>query len=327
MILVTGGAGFIGSNLVAALVERGERVVVCDRLGPGDKWRNLVRHEIEDFISPGELRGYLDARGTLLDSVVHLGAISETTATDGDLLVANNFKLSQELWDWCAEQRKPFVYASSAATYGDGAAGFDDDMSVAYLARLRPLNAYGWSKQLFDRWVARRLVGETPRPPQWAGLKLFNVYGPNEYHKGPQASVVWHLFRQIAEDGVARLFQSHRPDVPDGDQKRDFVWVGDCVEAMLWLLETPEVTGLFNLGTGRARSFAELARALFTAMDRPENIEYVPTPEAIRDRYQYFTEAKMDRLAAAGYQRPFTSLEAGVAYYLHDYLESDDPYR
>jgi ADP-L-glycero-D-manno-heptose 6-epimerase len=151
MILVTGGAGFIGSNLVAALVERGERVVVCDRLGPGDKWRNLVRHEIEDFISPGELRGYLDARGTLLDSVVHLGAISETTATDGDLLVANNFKLSQELWDWCAEQRKPFVYASSAATYGDGAAGFDDDMSVAYLARLRPLNAYGWSKQLPDR--------------------------------------------------------------------------------------------------------------------------------------------------------------------------------
>lgn len=327
MILVTGGAGFIGSNLVAALVERGERVVVCDRLGSGEKWQNLVRHELEDFISPGELSGYLETRGALLDTVVHLGAISQTTATDGDQLVVNNFKLSQELWDWCAGERKPFLYASSAATYGDGAAGFDDDMSVAYLARLRPLNAYGWSKLLFDRWVARRLVGEAPQPPQWAGLKFFNVYGPNEYHKEAQASVVRHLFLQIAESGTARLFQSHRPGVPDGGQQRDFVWVGDCVDVLLWLLENPEVTGLFNLGTGRARSFAELARALFTAMEKPESIEYVPTPEAIRDRYQYFTEAKMGRLTAAGYQRPFTSLEAGVAYYLHDYLESDDPYR
>jgi ADP-L-glycero-D-manno-heptose 6-epimerase len=327
MILVTGGAGFIGSNLVAALVERGERVVVCDRLGSGEKWRNLAKHELEDFIAPDQLTGYLEAWGAVLDAVVHLGATSETTATDGDLLVANNFKLPQALWDWCAGERKPFLYASSAATYGDGAAGFDDDMSVAHLARLRPLNAYGWSKLLFDRWVARRLVGDAPRPPQWAGLKFFNVYGPNEYHKGAQASVARHLFPQIAESGTARLFQSHRPDVPDGGQKRDFVWVGDCVDVMLWLLENPEATGLFNLGTGRARSFAELARALFTAMEKPEDIEYVPTPEAIRDRYQYFTEAKMDRLAAAGYQRPFTSLEAGVAYYLHDYLESDDPYR
>jgi len=327
MILVTGGAGFIGSNLVAALVERSERVVVCDRLGSGEKWRNLAKHELEDFIAPEQLTDFLEVRGAVLDAVVHLGATSETTAMDGGLLVANNFKLPQALWDWCSAERKPFLYASSAATYGDGAAGFDDDMSVAYLARLRPLNAYGWSKLLFDRWVARRLVGEAPRPPQWAGLKFFNVYGPNEYHKGPQASVARHLFTQIAEGGTARLFQSHRPDVPDGGQQRDFVWVGDCVDVLLWLLENPEVTGLFNLGTGRARSFAELARALFTAMEKPESIEYVPTPEAIRDRYQYFTEAKMGRLTAAGYQRPFTSLEAGVAYYLHDYLESDDPYR
>ncbi len=327
MILVTGGAGFIGSNLVAALVERGERVVVCDRLGSGEKWRNLAKHELEDFVAPDQLTGYLEAWGAVLDAVVHLGATSETTAMDGDLLVENNFKLPQTLWDWCSGERKPFLYASSAATYGDGAAGFDDDMSVAYLARLRPLNAYGWSKLLFDRWVARRLVGEAPRPPQWAGLKFFNVYGPNEYHKGAQASVARHLFRQIAESGTARLFKSHRPEVPDGGQQRDFVWVGDCVDVILWLLENPEVTGLFNLGTGRARSFADLARALFTAMEKPEDIEYVPTPEAIRDRYQYFTEAKMDRLAAAGYKRPFTSLEAGVAYYLHDYFESDDPYR
>jgi ADP-L-glycero-D-manno-heptose 6-epimerase len=327
MILVTGGAGFIGSNLVATLVERGERVVVCDRLGSDEKWRNLAKHELEDFVAPDRLTGYLEARGAVLDAVVHLAATSETTAPDGDLLVSNNFAVPQTLWDWCSGKRKPFLYASSAATYGDGAAGFDDDMSAAYLARLRPLNAYGWSKLLFDRWVARRSVDEAPCPPQWAGLKFFNVYGPNEYHKSDQASVTRQLFEQITETGTARLFQSHRPDVPDGGQRRDFVWVGDCVDVMLWLLENPEITGLFNLGTGQARSFAELARALFAAMDKPEDIEYVPTPETIRDSYQYFTEAKMDRLAAAGYRRPFTSLEAGVAYYLHDYLENDDPYR
>lgn len=327
MILVTGGAGFIGSNLVAALTEGGARVVVCDHLGQGGKWRNLAKHELEDFVAPDNLSGYLTKRGPLLKAVVHLGAISDTTATDLDLLVANNFKLSEQLWDWCAGQQKPFIYASSAATYGDGSSGFDDDMSAAYQARLRPLNAYGWSKQLFDRWVARRLVDEGPRPPQWAGLKFFNVYGPNEYHKGPQASVAYHLYRQISEGGPARLFQSHRPDIPDGGQKRDFVWVGDCVEVMLWLLENPEVSGLFNIGSGQARSFAELASALFAALGIPENIDFIPTPEAIRDNYQYFTEAKMERLAAAGCQGRFTTLEEGVERYVKDYLAQEDPYR
>lgn len=327
MILVTGGAGFIGSNLVAALTESGRRVVVCDRFGQDGKWRNLAKHEVEDFVAPDDLSGYLTKRGPLLKAVVHLGAISDTTASDLDLLVANNFKLSERLWDWCAGQQKPFIYASSAATYGDGGSGFDDDMSAAYQARLRPLNPYGWSKHLFDRWVARRLVDEGPRPPQWAGLKFFNVYGPNEYHKGAQASVAYHLYRQISEGGPARLFQSHRPDIPDGGQKRDFVWVGDCVEVMLWLLENPETSGLFNVGGGQARSFTELASALFSALGVPENIDYIPTPEAIRDTYQYFTEAKMERLAAAGCQGRFTTLEEGVERYVKDYLALGDPYR
>ncbi len=327
MILVTGGAGFIGSNLVAALSERGTPVIVCDRLGAGDKWRNLAKHELEDFVPADELRDFLQRRGPTLRAVVHLAATSETTARDADLLVANNFKLSQWLWEWCAGARKPLIYASSAATYGDGDAGFEDDMSASYLARLAPLNAYAWSKHLFDRWAARRLVSEGLRPPQWAGLQLFNVYGPNEYHKGAQASVAWQLYQQISQGKPARLFKSHHPDYPDGGQKRDFVWVGDCVEVMLWLLDNPEVSGLFNLGCGRARSFAELASAVFAALDQPEQIKYVVTPKALRERYQYFTEAKMDRLAEAGYQAPFTPLEHGVAHYLRDYLATADPYR
>jgi ADP-L-glycero-D-manno-heptose 6-epimerase len=327
MLLVTGGAGFIGSNLVAALSARGEAVVVCDRLGQGDKWRNLAHHEVEDVIPPEELPTFLRWAEGRLSAVFHLGAISATTETDGDALIANNFRLSKVFWDHCTAEQIPLIYASSAATYGDGAEGFDDDMDRTHLARLRPLNGYGWSKHLFDRWVARRVAEELPAPPQWAGLKFFNVYGPNEYHKGGQASVAWHLFGQLSRGEPARLFQSHHPDYADGGQLRDFIWVGDCVDVMLWLRDTPGVSGLFNVGTGQARSFADLARAVFAALERPENISYVPTPESIRDKYQYFTEAKMARLRGAGYDRPFTALEDGVARYLRDFLTRPDPYR
>ena len=327
MLLVTGGAGFIGSNLVAALCERGRSVIVCDRLGHGDKWRNLAHHEVEDVIPPEELPQFLRWAEGRLAAVFHLGAISATTEGDGDALLANNFRLSKVFWDHCAREEIPLVYASSAATYGDGAQGFDDDPDRASLARLRPLNGYGWSKHLFDRWVQRRLARGEAAPPQWAGLKFFNVYGPNEYHKGGQASVAWHLLGQLSRGEPATLFRSHHPDYADGGQLRDFIWVGDCVEVMLWLLDNPAVSGLFNVGTGKARSFAELARAVFAALDRPENISYVPTPEAIRERYQYFTEAKMARLRAAGYDRSFTELEDGVARYVGDFLTQTDPYR
>jgi ADP-L-glycero-D-manno-heptose 6-epimerase len=327
MILVTGGAGFIGSNLVAALTERGERVAVCDRLRAGGKWRNLARLPLYELILPEMLSEWLAQQGERLTAIVHLGAISSTTETDADLVIEVNFRLPQSLWRWCASSGKPFIYASSAATYGAGEHGFDDDVSLAALARLRPLNPYGWSKHLFDRWVAQALEDGDPRPPQWVGLKFFNVYGPNEYHKGQMRSVVAHKYPLAAEGNPVTLFRSYRPGIADGDQKRDFIYVRDCVEAMIWLLDQPHVNGLFNLGTGQARSFEELARALFTALERPARIEYVEMPAAVRAHYQYFTEARTERLRAAGYSRPFTTLEDGVRDYVQRYLSQPDPYR
>ncbi|MCZ4281864.1 ADP-glyceromanno-heptose 6-epimerase [Kiloniella laminariae] len=327
MYLVTGGAGFIGSNLVAALVQQGKSVVVCDWLGSGDKWRNLARHELEDIIPPEKMKDYLSQHGERISAVFHMGAISATTETNADALMDNNFRLSKTLWNICATRRIPFIYASSAATYGGGEGGFDDDQSIEHLAKLLPLNGYGWSKQLFDRWVARRIANNAPQPPQWAGLKFFNVYGPNEYHKEGQASVPYHLFKQITTGEPARLFQSHHPDYPDGGQLRDFISVDDCINVMLWLKDNRKVSGLFNVGTGQARTFSDLARAVFAAMDKNENIKYVPTPEAIRDKYQYFTEANMDKLKAAGYDRPFLTLEEGVTRYIQEHLARENAYR
>ncbi|GAB5467835.1 MAG: ADP-glyceromanno-heptose 6-epimerase [Rhodospirillales bacterium] len=326
MYLVTGGAGFIGSNLTAALVERGERVVVADRLGQDDKWLNIAKLLLDDIVSPEALPDWL-AQAPDLKGVIHLGAISATTERDMDLLVRNNLQLSQAVWRCCAERRLPLIYASSAATYGDGEAGFDDDSSPQALARLRPLNGYGWSKHLFDRWALREVAEGRPRPPQWVGLKFFNVYGPNEYHKGGMRSVAHRVFHQAQAGGPATLFASHRPDYADGEQLRDFVYVEDCVSVMLWLLETGRASGLFNLGTGEAQSFNRLARAVFAALNQVAKIDYVPTPESLRPRYQYFTQAKMDRLRAAGYDRPFLSVEDGVARYVHDHLLNQDPYR
>jgi ADP-L-glycero-D-manno-heptose 6-epimerase len=327
MILVTGGAGFIGSNLVAALAERGARIVVCDRLGHGDKWRNLARVPLEELVAPEALPGWLPGHAADIATIVHLGAISATTESDADLIVAVNFRLSQELWRWCAANGKRFIYASSAATYGGGEQGFDDDPAPAALARLRPLNPYGWSKQLFDRWVIRQVEEGAARPAQWVGLKFFNVYGPNEYHKGEMRSVVAHKYPLAAASRPITLFRSHRPDVPDGGQKRDFIYVRDCVEVMLWLLDHAGINGLFNLGTGQARTFADLAGALCAALDRPLHLEFIDTPPAVRAHYQYFTEARMDRLRQAGYTQPFTSLEAGVMDYVRRYLAQPDPYR
>jgi ADP-L-glycero-D-manno-heptose 6-epimerase len=256
-----------------------------------------------------------------------MGAISATTETDADLIVHTNFTLSQRLWAWCAAHGARFLYASSAATYGGGEAGFDDEFSIEALRRLRPLNAYGWSKHLFDRRVARLLAGNAARPPQWVGAKFFNVYGPNEYHKGPMKSVVAQLFPRAREGEPAALFRSHRPGVPDGGQQRDFVHVDDVVDMLLFLYDRPAVSGLFNMGSGRARSFKDLAEAVYRALGREPRIEYVDTPEAIRAKYQYFTEANLARLRAAGYDRSTTPLEDGVARYVQQFLATDDPYR
>ncbi len=325
MILVTGGAGFIGSNLVAALAAEGRDVVVSDRLRCGDKWKNLAKSDFRELVDPDRLDDWLARSGTGLDAVVHLGAISSTTETDADLIYETNVRLSTRLWHWCADRGVPYVYASSAATYGDGGTGFDDD--VAALPSLRPLNPYGWSKHFFDRFVQHEVGAGRPQPPQWVGLKFFNVYGPNEYHKGSMQSVVAQKYPLVAAGKPVTLFASAHPDYPDGGQMRDFIYVADCVDVMLWLLENRGVSGLFNLGTGVARSFADLARAMAVAAGAEPRIEFVPMPEALRGRYQYFTEARMERLAAAGYRRGFTSLEDGVRDYVQRYLSQADRYR
>ena len=329
MILVTGGAGFIGSNIVAGLVEQGAwDVAVCDRLREADqgKWRNIAKHAIADFVAPEALAEWLAWHEDELEAIVHMGAISSTTEPDADKIVHTNFTLSRDLWDWAAEHGVRLIYASSAATYGDGEGGFSDADDLASLSALRPLNAYGWSKALFDLY-ARRHADRGRAPGQWVGLKFFNVYGPNEAHKGSMRSVVAQKWPQAARGEPITLFKSHREGVDDGGQLRDFIYVRDAVEVVAWLLANPQVNGVYNLGTGRARSFRDLAQALFAAAGREGRIDYVDMPAAIRDRYQYFTQAEMGRLAAAGYDRPFATLEQGVADYVGMYLSQPDPYR
>lgn len=327
MIVVTGGAGFIGSNLVAALEAAGQRnLVVCDWLGRDEKWRNIAKRDLADLIAPEALFDFLDARRGTIETIFHMGAISATTETDADLIARTNIDLPQRLWHWCAENGARLIYASSAATYGDGSAGFEDDDSAAGLAALRPLNAYGWSKLAFDRRAAR-FVRRGITPPQWAGLRFFNVYGPNEYHKGGQMSVVPQIYNRVAAGQAARLFRSHHPDYADGGQLRDFIAVEDCADVMLWLHGNPAVSGLFNCGAGAARSFRDLTESVCRALGQAPNIEYVDTPETIRAKYQYFTQASMAKLRRAGYDRQFAALEAGVSRYVLKYLAAEDPYR
>ncbi|WP_207762590.1 ADP-glyceromanno-heptose 6-epimerase [Niveispirillum lacus] len=327
MTILTGGAGFIGSNIAGALAARGEEVVICDRLGYGDKWRNLARHLVTGFVAPEDLPGWLAAHAGSVKSVIHMGAISATTETDVDLITDTNIKFSNLLWDWCAAQDVPLIYASSAATYGDGAQGFSDDNDPAALARLRPLNAYGWSKLVFDRFAVDQIRRGRRRPPQWAGLRFFNVYGPNEYHKGEMMSVTAKNYATAVAGGRVRLFKSHRPDYADGGQLRDFVYVRDCVDVVLWLLDHPSTNGIFNVGSGQARSFADLMAALYRAVGREPAIDYIDMPETLRAKYQYFTQAELGRLRMAGYTAPMTVLEDGVTDYVEHYLSQPDPYR
>ena len=324
MILITGGAGFIGSNLNAALAELGHEVAIVDWLGSEGKWRNLAAHPPALLLAPEALEDFL-ATEPPLEMVFHLGAISATTATDGDLVWMTNVDLSTMLWTWCAAHQVRLVYASSAATYGDGTAGFDDDIDA--LHTLKPRNLYGWSKHAFDLWVAKMLRTGEARPPQWAGLKFFNVYGPNEYHKGSMISVVKVKHDDILAGHAPRLFRSTQPGLVDGQQMRDFIWVGDVVDVMLWLLTAPGVNGLFNLGTGFARSYQHLAEAVCRAAQVPERVEFIDMPATLRGGYQSFTQAKTERLRAAGYNGQFTVLEEGVRSYVADYLETPDPYR
>ena len=328
VVLVTGGAGFIGSNVVAELVGGDRDVVVCDylRTSAGGKWRNLSKQAIADFIAPDALFGWLERRGGDVAAVVHMGAVSSTREVDADLVIHTNFTLSRDLFDWCARREKQFVYASSAAVYGDGALGFDDDPSPEAMNVLRPLNPYGWSKLLFDAYAVRQAARELA-PPQWSGLRFFNVYGPNEYHKGSMRSVVAGIWPTVAAGETVQLFRSYRDDYSDGGQKRDFVYVRDAAKVAAWLVERPEVSGIFNVGSGNARTFHDLALATFAAAGRDPRVVFIDMPDDLVGAYQYFTEAKLDRLTSIGYTTPFTTLEAGVADYVAGFLSRPDPYR
>ncbi|MGB0920873.1 MAG: ADP-glyceromanno-heptose 6-epimerase [Alphaproteobacteria bacterium] len=329
MIIVTGGAGFIGSNIVAELNAAGRGdVTVVDWFGTDDKWKNLAKAELDEIVPPEALDDLLARRSNDISGIVHMGAISATTEADVDLIVRSNIILTIKLWDFCVGRGIPFIYASSAATYGDGDAGFDDEMGTDALSKLKPMNPYGWSKHMIDRRIARIVSEGGAAPPRWAGLKFFNVYGPNEYHKGSMKSVIAHIYPDVAADKGVSLFKSHRDDYEDGGQLRDFVYVRDCAKVVRWMLEADHMpSGLYNIGTGQARSFADLAGATFTAAGKPAQISYRDMPLEIRDRYQYFTEAKMDRLRQAGYREEFFSLEDGVKDYVENFLGCADPYR
>jgi ADP-L-glycero-D-manno-heptose 6-epimerase len=326
MILVTGAAGFIGSNIVADLNESGRSdAVLVDVLESGVKWRNIAKRRFLDFVFPDEIESYLKSARNI-EAIVHLGANSSTTATDGDAILRSNFRTSQVYWNWCAETRTPLIYASSAATYGDGANGFKDDQSLESLDALRPLNLYGWTKHAFDKWAVERAL-EGHAPPQWVGLKFFNVYGPNESHKGEMRSLVTKNFTAIRNGQEIQLFRSHKEGYKDGEQLRDFVYVKDCTKAIRWLLQNRNVCGLFNLGTGQARSFSDLMFATGAAAGCDVKIRYVDMPEAIRATYQYFTQSDMTKLREAGYQEPFSSVEEGVGDYVRMHLALHDATR
>jgi ADP-L-glycero-D-manno-heptose 6-epimerase len=316
LILVTGGAGFIGSHIVCDLAAAGLRVVVTDLLRQDGKWQNIAAAQLHDLVRPDTLFDWLAHNGGRVAAVVHMAAISTTTEPDIDRYVANNIRLTLDLWRWCAANQTRFIYASSAATYGDGSDGFADDESPSALAELRPLNAYGWSKHIVDRRLIDDVTRGLPTPPQWAGLKFFNVYGAHEIHKGPMQSMVAKIVPVIRAGEAVTLFRSHNPQYADGGQLRDFVYVKDCRAVVSWLLETPSVSGLYNVGTGTARSFLDLAVAVYARLGREPDICFVDTPAALRAQYQYFTEADIRKLRAAGYTAPFHTLESGVGDFI-----------
>ena len=325
MIVITGGAGMIGSMIACHLNQRGQDdLLVADRITDPDQWQNLCHRQLADYLDKDELLAWLagPTAGTV-EAVIHMGAISATTERDFARLLEDNIRFSQHLWRWCATHQIPFLYASSAATFGGGEAGYVDHHE---LAGLRPLNGYGFSKQFFDQWALRQQRLGEPTPPRWYGFKYFNVYGPNEYHKHRMASVAYHAFKQARDTARVRLFRSYRADIADGMQMRDFVYVKDAAAATCHFLDHPAESGLYNIGSGRARSFLDLAKAVQTALGQTPDIEFVDMPEDLRGRYQYFTQADIAKLRRAGYIQPFMELEAGVADYVGNYLTQPDPY-
>jgi len=324
MYLITGGAGFIGSNIASALHDK--PVIIADTLGNDEKWRNISGISLEAIIPPQEIFKFLNENAKKITAVIHMGAVSSTTEKDADLIIRSNFTLSQQLWNFCSQNSLPFIYASSAATYGNGENGFDDNFDSEYFEKLRPLNAYGWSKHLFDRWVLSQ-TKKNNVPAQWAGIKFFNVYGPNELHKGSKASVISHIYPIAKKNKKCKLFKSYNSGYKDGWQLRDFVWIGDCVQIVLWLLENPEISGIFNAGSGEARSFFDLAKNVYLALDKKPQIAYIEMPKDIREKYQYYTKANMEKIIKAGYNKPLTILENGIKMYVQELINNETLYK
>jgi ADP-L-glycero-D-manno-heptose 6-epimerase len=317
MIIVTGGAGFIGSALIAGLNKRGiDDILVVDRLGNDQRWKNLVNLRFADYIDKDDFLDMVteDIVGYSVDAVFHLGACSSTTETDVSFLMENNYQYTKQLAQWTADENIRLIYASSAATYGDGSQGFSDDEEK--LEALSPLNPYGYSKQLFDLWAKRNGLLD-----KIVGLKYFNVFGPNEYHKADMRSFVLKAFEQINTTGKVRLFKSNRPDYKDGEQKRDFLFVKDAVDMTLFFFDNPKTAGIYNIGAGVARTWNDLVKAVFAAMGKKPNIEYIDMPDSVRNQYQYFTEADITKLRSAGYKMQITPLEEAVKDYIQNYLE------
>ena len=316
LTVVTGGAGFIGSNLVAQLAQRDRLAVVIDDFSAADRWDNVRHANIHDLVNWTDTFGWLDRNADRVSAVVHLGAISSTTESDLSLLLKKNIHFSNAMWDWCAAHVKPLVYASSAATYGDGSLGFSDAMELDALERLQPLNPYGWSKHLVDLRILRSAEAGARQPPAWYGVKFFNVYGPREHHKGDMRSVALKLYEKVMAGGQVELFKSYRPEFADGMQLRDFLHVDDAVDVVLWLLAQRPTSGIYNIGTGRAEAFLEIAKAVIVETRMNVEVRFIDMPEAIRERYQYFTQADMSKLRAAGYNASFRTVAQGVADYV-----------
>jgi ADP-L-glycero-D-manno-heptose 6-epimerase len=319
MIVVTGGAGFIGSALIWQLNKRGEeKIIIIDELGKDDKWKNLVGLKFSDFMNKDEFIKRVKEENVPFDdsTVIHMGACSATTEKDADYLMKNNFQYSLELCRYCIPRRARFVYASSAATYGDGSNGYEDNENS--LEQLKPLNMYGYSKHLFDLWIKKNKIQD-----KVAGLKFFNVYGPNEYHKEDMRSIVHKAYEQIRDTGKVKLFKSNSPEYKDGEQKRDFVYIKDAVDMICFFLDNPEKNGIYNVGTGKARTWNDIVTSIFKAMGKPVNIEYVDMPAEIRNKYQNFTQAELKKINDAGYSKPITSIEEGVDDYVKNYLSKE----
>ena len=322
MILVTGAAGFIGSNIVSALNKRGlHKIIICDWLDHISKKYNLNKLKYEQLITPENILEYLNKKNDI-DLVIHMGANSSTTETNFRLIYDINTRFTKNLWKWCTKNNVRFIYASSAATYGDGSKGFDDSDNKTY----QPLNIYGLSKYLFDRYAIKQAKNNI-HPPQWVGLKFFNVYGPNEYHKGNMQSVVKHALDQYNKIGKVKLFKSYNNQFKDGQQSRDFIYINDCISLINWFIDNKKISGLFNCGTGIERTFEDLVKAMFKAINISPKIEYIEMPKNIKNQYQYYTKAKMSKIKDKGYKIKALTLEEGVYDYVTNYLLSKDKYK